>query len=118
VFDDLYFLGGRLHSSWALETSEGIILIDTIFPYNSEELILDGMLKVGLDPADIKYIVISHAHGDHIGGVEIVQAASGAPVVMGAADWDLVQRWSPMAGTWCAPTTAKKSSRPTSISIP
>jgi metallo-beta-lactamase class B len=93
VFDDLYFLGGRLHSSWALETSEGIILIDTIFPYNSEELILGGMLKVGLDPADIKYIVISHAHGDHIGGVEIVEAASGAPVVMGAADWDLVEQF-------------------------
>jgi metallo-beta-lactamase class B len=93
VFDDLYFVGGRLHSSWALETSDGIILIDTIFPYNSEELILDGMLKVGLDPADIKYIIISHAHGDHIGGVEIVQEASGAPVVMGAADWDLVEQF-------------------------
>src|SRR5262245_50215019 len=27
VFDDLYFVGGKLHSAWALTTSEGIILI-------------------------------------------------------------------------------------------
>jgi metallo-beta-lactamase class B len=35
VFDNLYFVGGKVHSSWVLTTSEGIILIDTIFPYNS-----------------------------------------------------------------------------------
>lgn len=91
VFDDLYFVGGAEHSAWILRTSEGLILIDTIYPYNSEELILGGMGRLGLDPADIRYILISHAHGDHIGGVEIMQKASGAPVVMGAADWELVE---------------------------
>src|SRR5687767_3126087 len=42
VFDNLYFVGGSQHSSWALVTGEGIIIIDTIYPYNSEELIVDG----------------------------------------------------------------------------
>jgi metallo-beta-lactamase class B len=93
VFDDLYFVGGSQHSSWALTTDDGIILIDTIYPYNSKELILDGMRKVGLDPADIKYVIISHAHADHIGGAEIVQEASDAPVVMGAADWKTVEQF-------------------------
>src|SRR5258705_3374359 len=37
VFDNLYFVGGKIHSSWALSTNDGMILIDTIFPYNSEE---------------------------------------------------------------------------------
>ena len=50
VFDDVYFVGGKIHSSWALTTREGIILIDTLFPYNSEELIVGGMQKLGLDP--------------------------------------------------------------------
>ena len=50
VFDNLYFVGGKLHSAWALTTKDGIILIDTIYPYNSEELIVGGMKKVGLDP--------------------------------------------------------------------
>jgi len=93
AFDDLYWLGGRVHSAWLITTSAGHILIDTEFPYNSGVLILEGMQKLGLDPADIRYIVISHAHGDHIGGVQLVQEASGATVVMGAADWDLVAQF-------------------------
>lgn len=93
VFDDLYFVGGSIHSAWVLETSDGLILIDTIYPYNSEELILGGMARLGLDPEDIKYIIISHGHGDHIGGVEIVQQASGAPVVMGTIDLDNVYQF-------------------------
>jgi metallo-beta-lactamase class B len=93
VFDDLYFVGGKIHSSWALTTRDGIILIDTIFPYNSEELIVGGMQKLGLDPKQIKYIIISHAHTDHIGGAEILQKKYGARVVMGAPDWDSVGKF-------------------------
>jgi metallo-beta-lactamase class B len=93
VYDNLYFVGGKIHTSWALTTSEGIIIIDTIYPYNSEELIIGGLKKLGLDPNDIKYVVISHAHGDHIGGSEILQTRFGAQVVMGGPDWDLVEKY-------------------------
>lgn len=93
VFDNLYFVGGKVHSAWALTTSDGIILIDTIFPYNSEELIVAGLQKLGLDPKTIKYVIISHAHGDHIGGAEMLQKRYGARVVMGAPDWDLVEKY-------------------------
>ena len=101
VFDNLYFVGGKIHTSWALTTSEGIIIIDTTYPYNSEELIIGGLERLGLDPGDIRYVVISHAHGDHIGGAQILQEKYGARVVMGRADWDLVEtypnRYSSMA---------------------
>src|SRR5262249_9582627 len=40
VFDNLYFVGTKFHNSWALTTSEGIILIDTLYEYASEEAIL------------------------------------------------------------------------------
>jgi metallo-beta-lactamase class B len=93
VFDNLYFVGGRVHSAWALTTSDGIILIDTIYPYNSEELIVGGLQTLGLDPKSIKYVIISHAHGDHIGGAEMLQTRYGARVVMGAPDWDLVAKY-------------------------
>jgi metallo-beta-lactamase class B len=93
VFDNLYFVGGKVHSSWALTTSDGIILIDTIFPYNSETLIVGGMQKLGLDPKQIKYIIISHAHTDHIGGAEMLQKRYGARVVMGAPDWEAVAKY-------------------------
>ena len=93
VFDNLYFVGGKLHSAWALTTKEGIILIDTIYPYNSEELVIGGMQKVGLDPKNIKYVLISHAHGDHIGGAEMLQSRYGVRVVMGGPDWEWVEKY-------------------------
>ncbi len=93
VFDDLYFVGGKVHSAWALTTRDGIILIDTIYPYNSEELVVGGMQKLGLDPKQIKYLIISHAHADHIGGAEMIQKKYGAKVVMGAPDWESVEKY-------------------------
>ena len=93
VFDNLYFVGGKLHSSWALTTKEGIILIDTIYPYNSEDLVIGGMKKLGLDPKNIKYVLISHAHGDHIGGAEMLQSRYGVRVVMGGPDWEWVEKY-------------------------
>ncbi len=76
-----------------MTTSEGIILFDTIFPYNSEELIIGGMKRLGLNPADIKYVLISHAHADHIGGAEMLQKRYGPRVVMGGPDWRLVETY-------------------------
>ncbi len=103
VYDNLYFVGGKIHTSWALTTSEGIIIIDTVYPYNSEELIIGGLERLGLDPDDIRYVIISHAHGDHIGGAQILQDRFGAEVVMGGPDWDLVEaypnRYASMAPT-------------------
>jgi metallo-beta-lactamase class B len=88
VFDDLYFVGTRIHSSWALVTSQGIVLIDTLFDYAIEPEIVDGLTKLGLDPRNIKYVLISHAHGDHDQGAALLQSRYGAKVVMGAADWE------------------------------
>jgi metallo-beta-lactamase class B len=93
VFDNLYFLGSKVHSSWALTTRDGIILIDTLYPYNSEEEIIGGMSKMGLDPKSIKYVLISHAHNDHIGHAEVLQKRYGSRIVMAAADWDLAAQY-------------------------
>ncbi|HVH25250.1 MAG TPA: MBL fold metallo-hydrolase [Vicinamibacterales bacterium] len=93
VFDNLYFIGGQVHSSWALTTSDGIIVFDTIFPYNSQELIVGGLKRLGLNPRDIKYVLISHAHADHIGGAEMLQKDYGARIVMGGPDWRLVEMY-------------------------
>jgi metallo-beta-lactamase class B len=88
VFDNLYWLGTRQHSSWALQTNAGIIVIDTNFAWATEPEIIEGLTRLGLNPRDIKYVVISHAHGDHDQGAGELQKRFGATVVMGAADWD------------------------------
>ena len=45
------------------------------------------MVKLGLDPHDIKYIVITHEHGDHYGGARYLQKTYGAKVVASAIAW-------------------------------
>lgn len=99
VFDDLYFVGTRIHSAWALTTVDGIVVIDTLFDYAIEPEIVGGLTTLGLDPRDIKYVLISHAHGDHDQGAALLQSRYGAKVVMGAVDWDAtLQRPATAAG--------------------
>lgn len=99
VFDNLYWLGTRQHSSWALRTSEGLILLDTNFAWATQPEIIDGLTTLGLDPRQLKYVVISHAHGDHDQGAAELQKQFGAKVVMGAPDWEsTLQRPATAAG--------------------
>jgi len=92
VFDNLYYVGEREYSSWAVTTSAGIIIIDPVFDYSVEEQVVGGLKKLGLDPAQIKYVVVSHAHRDHAGGAWYLQERFGARVLLTAADWDLLER--------------------------
>src|SRR5262249_36570416 len=90
VFENLYFVGMTEYSSWAVSTSDGIILIDAIYDYSIEDEVANGLPKVGLDPNKIKYVIVSHGHIDHAGGAKFLQDRFGAHVIMGAADWDLL----------------------------
>ena len=90
AFDDLYWMGTPSRSTWALTTSEGIILYDTQGVYDSEDVIVGGLKKLGLDPATVKYVIVSHAHENQVGGAKLMQARYGARIVMGAGDWDMV----------------------------
>jgi metallo-beta-lactamase class B len=91
VFDDLFYLGQTAFSVWGLRTSDGIILVDAIFDYSVEAEVIGGLEKLGIDPDEIRYVIISHAHGDHSAGAGILQQY-GARVVMSEADWDLYER--------------------------
>ncbi len=91
VFDDLYFVGTKDRSSWALTTSDGVILIDTTFEYESERVIVGGLKKLGLDPASVKYVIISHGHAGEIGGAKLMQERFGSRIVMGEGDWEMIE---------------------------
>ena len=97
VFDNLYFVGMTEYSAWAVVTSQGIIVIDTIYDYSVEDEIVDGLRKLGFDPANIKYAIVSHAHTDHSGGARYLQDKFGTRIVLSAADWDLFESNTPEA---------------------
>ena len=95
VFDNLYFVGQTEYSAWAITTSQGIILLDAIFDYSVEAEVDEGLRTLGLNPADIKYVILSHGHLDHAGGAKYLQEKFGARLIMSAADYDLLDQQNP-----------------------
>lgn len=93
VFDNFYMLGEPGTTAWALTTSEGIILFDAMFHHNVEETVADALNEVGLDPQDIRFVVISHAHNDHFGGAWYLQQIFGARIIMSVEDWEHMHTW-------------------------
>ncbi|MGR3605343.1 MBL fold metallo-hydrolase [Sulfitobacter sp.] len=93
VFDNLHFLGTEWVSAWAIETSDGIILFDTL--NNNDEAkayIEDGLVSLGLDPADIRKIIVAHSHGDHYGAAVYLKEKYGAEIIMSDADWNELEK--------------------------
>jgi metallo-beta-lactamase class B len=102
VMDELYFLGARWTTAYAIRTSAGIIIIDAMDNADEAEHYIEGGLrKLGLDPADIRYIVISHAHGDHYGGAAYLKQKFNPRVVMSEIDWKALEETQrdPLFGT-------------------
>jgi metallo-beta-lactamase class B len=106
VFDNLYSLGRTGTVVWALQTPAGILLIDAGYPDQLESVLLPQMRAAGLDPADVRYVLVGHGHADHFGGASYFQQR-GARVALSAADWELVENPPPSpAGAPAAPAAA------------
>jgi len=92
VFDNLYYIGTKSVGSWAVKTSQGIILINALHTKWVSSTLLPGLKKLGLNPDDVKYVIVTQGEGDHFGGAKYFQDKNGAQVIMSAADWDWVAR--------------------------
>jgi metallo-beta-lactamase class B len=90
LFDNLYVAGNSEAVVHAITTSEGIILIDSGFANQVESVLVPGLRALGLDPADVRLVLLGHGHSDHYGGAAYFQSTYGAKVGTTAADWDTI----------------------------
>ena len=91
-FDNLYFIGTKTAGIYVINTSAGMIMIDTNFDWNVKENIL-GLLQFGLDPANIKYVIVTSAHTDRYWGAKTIQETyPNARIIMSEADWAVVAK--------------------------
>ena len=96
IFDNVAVLSVGFVSATAILTRRGIILIDALDnPDEAEQYIVSGLRSLGADPSTIKYVVVTHGHGDHFGGAQYLADQYGARVMMAPADWDLLASTSP-----------------------
>lgn len=90
IFDNFYYVGNTYVSAYVLKTSAGLIMIDALHDQWTG-ISLDAMTKTGLNPKDIKYLIVTHGHQDHFGGAKAVMDLSGAGIALTEADWKLME---------------------------
>src|SRR5262249_5224446 len=72
------------------------VLIDSLTNlYDAEHKLVPGLMSLGLDPRQIRYVIVTHSHFDHYGGAKYFQDTFGSRIVMGSADWDGLERAGP-----------------------
>jgi metallo-beta-lactamase class B len=92
IFDNLAIIGTGWVKAFVLKTSAGTVVIDTMNePADASKIIIPGVKRLGLDPTQIKYILVTHGHFDHFGGASTLKAqAPGSKVLMSAVDKDFM----------------------------
>ena len=89
MFDNLFYIGQMSVSAWAIKTPAGIIVIDALDNADeARDIMVAGLVAQGLDPREIKYVVITHSHADHFGGAQYFKDTYGARLVASAVDWE------------------------------
>lgn len=84
VIGNIYYVGAGV-SAFLITTPEGHILLDGGLAQTAP-LILANIERLGFNARDVRYLLNSHAHVDHAGGLARIQRASGATMVASAAD--------------------------------
>ena len=95
IFDNLYAIGHTETTVYAITTPEGIILLDSGYADRVQTVIVAALRQLDLDPDDVKYILLGHGHGDHLGGSSYFQERHGTRVGTTVEDWDVI--WPPGA---------------------
>lgn len=94
VIDNIYYVGTESFASYLITTPEGHILVNTCFE-RQVSILQDQVAKLGFKFSDIKIIVGSHAHGDHMEGDALAKELTGAQVMAMAEDVPALRRMMP-----------------------
>ena len=89
IYGKLWHIGGKGSPSYLFDTGDGLLLLDTGFPKNGY-FMFRNMHDLGFDPRDIRWILHSHGHYDHIGMTRALVEMTGAKTYIGAPDRDYV----------------------------
>jgi len=94
IAGNLYFVGTRPASSHMIDTGEGIILIDVGYE-ETADVVISSVAELGFDIRDVKYILLTHGHGDHSAGAPKIRELSGAKILIGHEDVKYLKGFSP-----------------------
>jgi metallo-beta-lactamase class B len=111
IFDNVYAIGSIGTVAYVIQTSAGLMMIDALGSNQVESELLPGLAKLGLDPAQVKTILVAHGHADHFGGSAYFQQRFGSRVYVSAADWTVME--TPPRGRGPGPGASPQAAPPT-----
>jgi metallo-beta-lactamase class B len=85
IIGNVYYVGVEGVAAYLITTPEGSILLDGGFE-ESAPLIAKSVADLGFRISDVKYLLNSHAHYDHCGGLAALKKLSGARMVASQGD--------------------------------
>jgi metallo-beta-lactamase class B len=98
IFDEVFAIGNSGTTVYVIRTSHGLLMIDALGAGDAagttaqlESQLLPGFQKLGLDPAQVKVVLVTHGHADHYGGASYFQERYGSKVYVSAADWAVME---------------------------
>lgn len=89
LIGNLYFAGTYEASTHLIDTGDGLILIDPGY-FESLFMVINNIWELGFNPKDIKYILVSHAHSDHMDATDALVKLTGAKTFIGEDDLPLL----------------------------
>ena len=85
IIGNVHYVGTKTITALLITTPKGHVLIDGVVPQSAPQ-IAANVAKLGYQMTDVKYLLNSHAHMDHAGGLAGLKMRSGAKMVASAAD--------------------------------
>jgi len=90
IIGDIYYVGVSGVASFLITTPQGHILLDGGFP-ETAPIIEKNIAALGFRIQDVKFLLNSHAHYDHCGGLAELKRFSGAQMVASRADGEVLE---------------------------
>lgn len=97
--EGLYLLPGVVNV-YVLETDEGLIVLDTGFPGRCAKII-KAVRGIGKQPSDVRHIVLTHCHPDHMGSAAALQRETGAMIWAHPLDLPMMEAGITMRQPMC-----------------
>lgn len=89
IYGKLWHIGGKHSPSYLFDTGDGLLLLDTGLP-KCGYFIFRNIYELGFNPRDIRWILHSHGHYDHVGMTRAFVEMTGARTYIGTSDRDFV----------------------------
>ncbi len=85
MFGNLYYVGDKFVCAHLVDTGDGLLLFDSV---NTGQggMLINAIWEIGFNPRDIKWIIHSHGHLDHIGQAQFMKDMFGCNLYIGAPD--------------------------------